>query len=114
MARLVDVCAIQYGFPFDSSKFSDSEGMPLIRIRDVTRGYSETYTTESYKDDYVVKENDLLIGMDGEFNIAKWGKSPALLNQRVCRLFPKANIDRDYLYYFMPIALKKIESLENM
>lgn len=110
MARLVDVCAIQYGFPFDSSKFSDSEGMPLIRIRDVTRGYSETYTTESYKDDYVVKENDLLIGMDGEFNIAKWGKSPALLNQRVCRLFPKANIDRDYLYYFMPIALKKIES----
>ena len=110
MAKLVDVCAIQYGFPFDSSKFSDSEGMPLIRIRDVTRGYSETYTTESYKDDYVVKENDLLIGMDGEFNIAKWGKTPALLNQRVCRLFPKANIDRDYLYYFMPIALKKIES----
>ena len=110
MARLVDVCSIQYGFPFDSSKFSDSEGMPLIRIRDVTRGYSETYTTEPYKDDYVVKENDLLIGMDGEFNIAKWGHSPALLNQRVCRLFPKANIDRDYLYYFMPTALKKIES----
>lgn len=106
---LPEVCTIQYGFPFDSAKFSDSDGMPLIRIRDVVRGYSETYTTEEYKSEYIVHENDLLIGMDGEFNIAKWGKTPALLNQRVCRLAPKDSIDKDYLFYFMPIALKRIE-----
>lgn len=106
---LPEVCTIQYGFPFDSAKFSDSDGMPLIRIRDVVRGYSETYTTEEYKSEYIVHENDLLIGMDGEFNIAKWGKIPALLNQRVCRLAPKDSIDKDYLFYFMPIALKRIE-----
>ena len=106
---LPEVCTIQYGFPFDSAKFSGSNGMPLIRIRDVVRGYSETYTTEEYKSEYIVHENDLLIGMDGEFNIAKWGKTPALLNQRVCRLAPKDSIDKDYLFYFMPIALKQIE-----
>lgn len=106
---LPEVCTVQYGFPFDSAKFSDSNGMPLIRIRDVVRGYSETYTTEEYKSEYIVHENDLLIGMDGEFNIAKWGKTPALLNQRVCRLAPKDSIDKDYLFYFMPIALKRIE-----
>lgn len=106
---LPEVCTIQYGFPFDSAKFSDSNGMPLIRIRDVVRGYSETYTTEEYKSEYFVHENDLLIGMDGEFNIAKWGKTPALLNQRVCRLAPNDSIDKDYLFYFMPIALKRIE-----
>ena len=106
---LPEVCTIQYGFPFDSAKFSDSNGMPLIRIRDVVRGYSETYTTEEYKSEYIVHENDLLIGMDGEFNIAKWGKTPALLNQRVCRLAPKDSIDKDYLFYFMYIALKQIE-----
>lgn len=106
---LPEVCTIQYGFPFDSAKFSDSNGMPLIRIRDVVRGYSETYTTEAYKSEYIVHENDLLIGMDGEFNIAKWGKTPALLNQRVCRLAPKDSIDKDYLFYFMPVALKRIE-----
>ena len=106
---LPEVCTIQYGFPFDSAKFSDSNGMPLIRIRDVVRGYSETYTTEEYKSEYIVHENDLLIGMDGEFNIAKWGKTPALLNQRVCRLAPKDSIDKDYLFYFMSIALKQIE-----
>lgn len=106
---LPEVCTIQYGFPFDSAKFSDSNGTPLIRIRDVVRGYSETYTTEEYKSEYIVHENDLLIGMDGEFNIAKWGKTPALLNQRVCRLAPNDSIDKDYLFYFMPIALKRIE-----
>jgi type I restriction enzyme S subunit len=106
---LPEVCTIQYGFPFDSAKFSDSNGMPLIRIRDVVRGYSETYTTEAYKSEYIVHENDLLIGMDGEFNIAKWGKTPALLNQRVCRLAPKDSINKDYLFYFMPVALKRIE-----
>lgn len=107
---LSEVCEIQYGFPFDSAQFSTSEGMPLIRIRDVVRGYSETFTTEKYKDEYIVHENDLLIGMDGEFNIAKWGETPALLNQRVCRLFPLSEeVDKNYLFYFMPTALKQIE-----
>ena len=46
--KLIDICKIQYGYAFDSAKFSDSEGIPLIRIRDVVRGYSETYTTEQF------------------------------------------------------------------
>ena len=107
--RLPDVCTIQYGFPFDYAKFSLTEGMPLIRIRDVMRGYSETFTTEKYKDEYIVYPDDLLIGMDGEFNIAKWGKTPALLNQRVCRLIPGPDIEKNFLFYFMPAALKRIE-----
>lgn len=107
---LTEVCDIQYGYPFDSSKFSESEGTPLIRIRDVTRGYSETFTTEEYSPEYLVHDGDLLVGMDGEFNIAKWGKTPALLNQRVCRLTPKNSVDKGYLYYYMPIILKQIEA----
>ena len=107
---LTEVCDIQYGYPFDSSKFSESEGIPLIRIRDVTRGYSETFTTEEYSPEYLVHDGDLLVGMDGEFNIAKWGKTPALLNQRVCRLTPKSSVDKGYLYYYMPIILKQIEA----
>ena len=108
---LTEVCDIQYGYPFDSSKFSESEGVPLIRIRDVTRGYSETFTTEEYSPEYLVHNGDLLIGMDGEFNIAKWGKTSALLNQRVCRLIPRNSIDKGYLYYYMPIILKQIEAM---
>ena len=106
---LPDICKIQYGYAFDSAKFSDSEGIPLIRIRDVVRGYSETYTTEKCGEEYIVNDGDMLIGMDGEFNIAHWKGGKAYLNQRVCRLIPSDEVDALYLYYFMPKALKAIE-----
>ena len=106
---LPEVCIIQYGFPFDSSKFCSADGVPLVRIRDVVRGYSETYTTEIAGENYIVNDGDLLIGMDGEFNIAYWKGGRAYLNQRVCRLIPREDVDRDYIFYYMPQALKAIE-----
>ena len=106
---LIDICRIQYGYAFDSAKFSLDEGTPLIRIRDVIRGYSETYTTEKCGDEYIVQDGDMLIGMDGEFNIARWNGGKAYLNQRVCRLIPTNDVDALYLFYFMPKALKAIE-----
>ena len=106
---LSDICKIQYGYAFDSNKFSMDKGMPLIRIRDIVRGFSETYTTEKCDDEYIVQDGDILIGMDGEFNIACWKGGKAYLNQRVCRLIPNNDIDALYLFYFMPKALKAIE-----
>ena len=108
--KLTDICEIQYGYAFDSAKFSTVEGIPLIRIRDVVRGYSETYTTEVCGEEYIVNDGDMLIGMDGEFNIAHWCGGKAYLNQRVCRLIPTDAVDALYLYYFMPKALKEIEA----
>ena len=107
--KLTDICKIQYGYAFDSARFSDSQGVPLIRIRDVVRGYSETYTTEKASDEYIVNDGDMLIGMDGEFNIAHWKGGNAYLNQRVCRLIPTDDVDPLYLFYYMPKALKSIE-----
>ena len=101
---LPEICRIQYGYAFDSAKFSNTEGVPLIRIRDVVRGYSETYTTEQCGDEYVAQDGDMLIGMDGEFNIAHWKGGKAYLNQRVCRLSPLDDVDALYLLYFMPKA----------
>ena len=106
---LPEICHIQYGYAFDSAKFTDDIGVPLIRIRDVVRGFSETYTTEDCDQEYTVKDGDILIGMDGEFNIARWKGGKAYLNQRVCRLIPTDEVDEMYLYYFMPKALKIIE-----
>ena len=106
---LPEICKLQYGYAFDSAKFSDSRGVPLIRIRDVVRGYSETYTTEECSVEYIVNDGDMLIGMDGEFNIAHWKGGKAYLNQRVCKLIPTEEVDALYLFYFMPKALKAIE-----
>ena len=107
---LPEVCHIQYGYPFDSKRFSDKEGFPLIRIRDVVRGHTETFTTESCNDEYIVKKGDILIGMDGMFNVAKWKGNTAYLNQRVCKIEPNSSIVADYLFYYLPCALKKIEN----
>ena len=107
---LPEVCHIQYGYPFDSKRFSDKEGFPLIRIRDVVRGHTETFTTESCNDEYIVKKGDILIGMDGMFNVAKWKGNSAYLNQRVCKIEPNSSIVADYLFYYLPCALKKIEN----
>ena len=107
--NLIDICKIQYGYAFDSAKFSDRDGIPLIRIRDVVRGYSETYTAEECGAEYIVNDGDMLIGMDGEFNIAHWKGGKAYLNQRVCKLIPTDEVDALYLFYFMPKALKAIE-----
>lgn len=108
--KLPEVCEIQYGFPFDSSLFSAEGDLPLIRIRDVVRGYTETYTSEKCDVAYLVHEGDILVGMDGVFNVAKWKGEPAYLNQRVCRIIPNETINADFLFYFIPTALKKIEN----
>lgn len=107
---LKDVCKIQYGYPFDSKLFNANNiGKPLVRIRDVVRGYTETYTSETCADGYVVTRGDILIGMDGEFNIAKWRSDSAFLNQRVCKITPQGDIDEDYLLYYLLQALKAVE-----
>ena len=107
---LSEVCTIQYGYAFNSTKFSTEVGVPLVRIRDVVRGYSETYTSEKCADDYIVHDGDMLIGMDGEFNVAFWKGGKAYLNQRVCRLVPLDVVDKIYLFYYMRKALKEIEN----
>lgn len=73
------------------------------------RGYSETYYSGDYPEEYILTSGDLLIGMDGEFNIARWKNNGALLNQRVCKLTAKKGINEEYLRFAMSKALKKIE-----
>ena len=110
--KLTAVCAIQYGFPFDSALFTadESKGFPLIRIRDVVNGKTKTYFSGTYPQNYIVHKGDFLIGMDGEFNIAQWKSGDALLNQRVCKIEscnPCAS--SKYIYRFLQRELKRIE-----
>lgn len=110
IVKLGDVCEIDSGFAFDSTKFGKELGIPLIRIRDIMRGHTETLFNGNYDKKYIVNNGDILIGMDGEFNVAKWGGGEALLNQRVCRIYSKLNkISEQYLLHFLPKQLKKIE-----
>jgi type I restriction enzyme S subunit len=112
---LGDYIEILSGFAFKSSLFnSEARGLPLVRIRDVVPGYSETYSDEDFDEKYLLEDGDLLIGMDGEFNCARWKGGKALLNQRVCRVIASSkNLDDQYLFYFLPRPLKQIEAKSN-
>ncbi len=110
MKKLMDLCDVQYGYAFDSECFSEDNSFPqLVRIRDVKRGFSETYYSGEYPAEYVLSKGDLLIGMDGEFNIARWKVDGALLNQRVCKVVAKRETNGEYIRFFLSKCLKKIE-----
>lgn len=111
MAKLPELCEIQYGYAFDSACFTeDNTNLPLVRIRDVKRGYSETFYSGNYPSDYVIDSGSLLVGMDGEFNIARWKGGHALLNQRVCKITAKENVNEEYIRFALSKALKEIEN----
>ena len=109
--KLGEIARIINGYAFDSKLFStDENDMPLIRIRDIKKGYTETFYKGKYSDNYIVKNGDYIIGMDGEFNITEWGGGDALLNQRVCKIeFIDDSVIGRYVLRFLSIELKRIE-----
>ena len=62
--------------------------MPIIRIRNIPDGTTQDYTTETADEQYVVKNGEIVVGMDGEFHINSWSGDDAYLVQRTCRFRP--------------------------
>jgi len=83
---LSDVANVQNGFAFKSEYFDRENGVPLIRIRDISNSDTEHRYNGDYDDQYVVRTGEVLIGMDGDFVASRWKGREALLNQRVCKL----------------------------
>ena len=107
LGKILDV---QNGYAFDSKLFNESrEGVPLIRIRDVNSGFSNTYYSGEYDEKYLVNDGDLLVGMDGDFRTTIWSHGVALLNQRVCRLQKFQGVNKKYVYYLIQSELKRIQ-----
>ncbi|MEO6742647.1 MAG: restriction endonuclease subunit S [Chthoniobacteraceae bacterium] len=109
--KLGELLKIQNGFAFKSELFNgDTKGLPIIRIRDLARGFSETFYNGEHDRAFEVENGDFLIGMDGEFRCYRWAGGKALLNQRVCRL---QNFSRDlsagYVFYGINAHLREIE-----
>ncbi len=99
------------GYPFDSNKFSTQKGFPLIRIRDITSGNIETFFDGDFDSSYIIKKDDLIIGMDGDFNLRWWNNQDALLNQRCCKIETNEVINKRFLFYCIPYDLQNINNL---
>lgn len=101
IARMVN------GFPFKSHFFNDHDGVPLIRIRDVTTGTASTFYNGPIPDGFKVSMGDILVGMDGDFRLRVWSGPEGLLNQRVCKVIP-TGCDGEYLACILPPYLQLI------
>ena len=84
---LFDAVSVQYGFPFATEQFTEEEtDVPVVRIRDILEGTTSAYSLEKADERYHLNENDVLVGMDGNFHMNFWHDNIAYLNQRCVRL----------------------------
>lgn len=100
------------GFPFSSKLFSSEGDFPLVRIRDILSASFETFIPkDSCPTEAVIRDDDIVIGMDGDFNSRLWDRGEAALNQRVCALRSNSVGDIRYVNYAIPQALKQINDV---
>ena len=103
---------ILQGFAFSSGHFSEKDGLPLVRIRDLESGITETRYSGPYSDEYVINLGDVLIGMDGDFKVVRWSGERALLNQRVCRVRScTPAVDDGFLFHAIQPEIERIHRL---
>jgi len=105
------IAGIQTGYAFSSDDFTD-EGIPVLRIGDISRDgcvdfTNAKYLPETYKIAYskvLITRGAIVMAMTGA-TIGKAGKydldDPALLNQRVCSFYSTGNNDQSFLWYLL-------------
>ena len=110
VVKLPQTADFLFGYPFDSSRFnSRGEGMRIVRIRNVKDGYSNDFTTEEAPSEYIIRNGDLLVGMDGYFDMNIWVGGDAYLVQRSCRVKAKDSTYQGYVRRFVAPPIKQLE-----
>lgn len=120
MASIGDYFSFQNGYAFKSGNFTENGQYKIVRIKELKDGSIKFFddTAQINPDDnfdvdkYIVRKGDVLFALTGDPvnkpNPLSWvgrvsyynHNEPALLNQRVCKAVPKANVSSEFLYYF--------------
>ena len=108
VARIAELTTLHNGYPFESAYFAQDEGTPLVRIRDLHGTEAEVGYVGPVVEDAWIDFGDVIIGMDGDFNVARWRGQPALLNQRLCCLRARSDADSAFVAYVLPLPLRMI------
>jgi len=107
-----NIAKIVNGYPFDSKLFNPTNGFSLIRIRDLNSSEADVYFNGDFVECAAITSDDVLIGMDGDFNVGRWhGVGRALLNQRMCCVRGKSKRLTQLLEYGLPVPLKIINDV---
>ncbi|EJB8410368.1 restriction endonuclease subunit S [Acinetobacter baumannii] len=109
--RIKETAQIINGYPFDSGKFDPVNGTPLVRIRDINSNETQIFFNGFVPKEALIFNSDILIGMDGDFNVCEWKGGDAALNQRVCCLRSNDKYLTKFLAYLLPARMKIINDL---
>lgn len=118
LCKIGDLVTFQNGYAFKSSEFILDGNCKVIKIKELKDGkvrFFDDTATIDYKDEYkafVINKNDILFALTGDPvskpNPLSWvgrvsvydNETPALLNQRVCKVICSDKINSYYLYYY--------------
>ena len=110
--KIGEICDILNGYAFKSDKYVE-EGIRIIRIANVQKGYLEDSTPQYYPleaapelSKYMLEENDLLMSLTGNVGrvaLIPANMLPAALNQRVAclRIKDYSLIRKEFLYQLL-------------
>lgn len=96
--NLFHLADVAFGFSFKSNRFTDAGPFPVVRIRDIPKNSTSTFTDEEPGDRYSIVDGDILIGMDGDFHMCRWANGLAYLNQRVTRIRTDGPLSQYHLF----------------
>lgn len=108
--NLPEVADVKYGYPLSTELFGEL-GRPVIRIRDILDLSNSAYTKEKIDSSYLSKVMDLLIGMDGNFQMNFWNKDGDIINQRIVRIRETTLPNMIIKYQIEPIIQSKVKSV---
>lgn len=110
--KLGDCATFINGYAFKPTDWS-TEGLPIIRIQDLTGSMNNTnYYNGKLDEKYLVKNGDILISWSASLGIYEWKNEDAYLNQHIFKVvFNKEKFDKKYFIYL--IKSKLIEMQKN-
>lgn len=118
VVKAEEILDVQNGYAFKSKDFHDSEGIPVIKIKNVASGELDVSDIQFYPlpldglERYFINDGDILIALTGSHisqpssvvgRVARYDRSEmSLLNQRVGKIYSKdeATANEDFIYWY--------------
>jgi len=101
--KLYDLAIFQNGRAFRPSETSASDGLPIVKIAEMTKGItSNTGIYDGSVDaKHLIQAGDLLFAWSGTIAVQQYSGPKAVLNQHIFKVTAKPDVDQDYLKYVL-------------
>ena len=109
--QLGDVATYVNGYAFKPADWG-SEGLPIIRIQDLTgNSYQANYFSGEIDNRFRVYSGDILISWSASLGVFEWHGGDAVLNQHIFKVvFDKIEVDKRFFIHQLKMLLERFAS----